>query len=100
MRDSLNTWMRVLLAGALALALIPPASARKGKHPTDLTEILSQMNEASKRLKTVSANLQYTKVTVLVDDKSTESGQLFFRKSKNPEILIEIQKPEPTVILF
>ena len=42
MRNALNTWMRVLLAGALALALAPPASARKGKHPTDLTEILSQ----------------------------------------------------------
>jgi len=100
MRNSLNTWTRVLLAGALALALIPPASARKGKHPTDLTEILSDMNEASKRLKTVSANLEYTKVTVLVDDKSTESGQLFFRKGKATEILIDFQKPERKIVLF
>jgi len=79
MRDALNTWMRVLMAALMMLALTPLARARKGKHHTDLTEILSQMNEASKRLKTVSANLEYTKVTVLVDDKSTESGQLFFR---------------------
>jgi outer membrane lipoprotein-sorting protein len=92
--------MRVLLAGALALTLTPPASARKGKHHTDLTEILSQMNEASKRLKTVSANLEYTKVTVLVDDKSTESGQLFYRKGKTTEILIDIQKPERKILLF
>jgi outer membrane lipoprotein-sorting protein len=84
----------------LALALAPPASARKGKHPTDLTEILSDMNEASKRLKTVSANLEYTKVTVLVDDKSTQSGQLFFRKGKTTEIRIEFQKPEPKTLLF
>jgi outer membrane lipoprotein-sorting protein len=92
--------MRVLLAGVLALALTPPASARKGKHPTDLTEILSDMNEASKRLKTVSANLEYTKVTVLVDDKSTESGQLFFRRGKTTEIRIEFQKPERKVLLL
>ena len=33
MRNALNIWMRLLLAGAMALALSPPASARKGKHP-------------------------------------------------------------------
>src|SRR5271157_4591037 len=100
MRDSFRTWLRVLLAGALALALAPPANARKGKHPTDLTQILSDMNEASKRLRTISANLEYTKVTVLVDDKSTESGQLFFRHGKTPEIRIDMQKPESKTILF
>jgi outer membrane lipoprotein-sorting protein len=99
MQNAFKTWMRVLLAGAMVLALTPPASARKGKHHTDLTEILSQMNEASKHLKTVSANLEYTKVTVLVDDKSTQSGQLFFRKDKTA-IRIEFQKPESKIILF
>jgi len=58
------------------------------------------MNEASKRLKTVSANLEYTKVTVLVDDKSTESGQFFYRKGKTTEIRIDIQKPDTKVLLF
>ncbi|MFZ0964040.1 MAG: outer-membrane lipoprotein carrier protein LolA [Terriglobia bacterium] len=100
MRDWFNTSMRVLLAGVLALALVPSASARKGKHHTDLTEILSDMNEASKRLKTVSANLEYTKVTVLVDDKSTESGQLFVRHGKTEEIRIDIQTPDRKVLLF
>jgi outer membrane lipoprotein-sorting protein len=100
MRKSFDTWMRVLLAGALALALSPPARARKGKHPTDLTQILSQMNEASKRLKTLSANLENTKVTVLVDDKSTESGQIFFRKGKSTEIRIEFQTPERKILLL
>jgi outer membrane lipoprotein-sorting protein len=92
--------MRVFLAGAITLALAPPAGARKGKHHTDLAEILSQMNEASKRLKTVSANLEYTKVTVLVDDKSTESGKLYFRHGKSPEIRIDMQKPENKIIIF
>src|ERR1035437_1714888 len=102
MRNDLKIWMRVFLAVTLALALAPPASARRGKHHADLTvtEVLSQMNEASKKLHTLSANLQYTKVTVLVDDKSTESGQLFYRRGKNPEIRIDIQKPENKVIVF
>lgn len=65
-----------------------------------MAEILSRMNDSAKRLKTVSASLEYTKVTALVNDKSTESGQLFFHKSKNSEILILILKPEPKTILF
>ncbi len=92
--------LTVVLAVASILALPLPSSARKGKHHTDLTEILSQMNEASKKLHTLSANLDYTKVTVLVDDKSTESGMLYYRHGKAPEIRIDIQKPENKAILF
>ncbi len=84
-----------MLGGTVALAL-----PRKGKVPPDLKEILSRMNDSAKRLKTVSANLEYTKVTVLVNDKSTEEGRLYFHKSKDPEILIEMEKPEPKFILF
>ena len=99
--------LSVLLGWLVAAALLATVCAgkgsalpRKGKLPPDLTEILSHMNESAKRLKTVSANLEYTKVTALVNDKSTESGRIFFRKGKGNEILINIQKPEPKAILF
>jgi outer membrane lipoprotein-sorting protein len=82
--------------GSGAAGLFP----RKGKFPPDLSQILSRMNDAAKRLKTLSANLEYTKVTVLVNDKSSEEGRLFFRKGKTPEIRIEFQQPESKVILF
>jgi len=75
-------------------------SPRKGKLPPDLSEILSRMNEASKRLRSLTANLEYTKVTVLVNDKSTEQGRLYFRKGKTPEVRIEMQQPESKVMLF
>ena len=92
------------LVGAALLATVcagnGTALPRKGKLPPDLTEILSHMNESAKRLKTVSANLEYTKVTALVNDKSTESGRIFFRKGKGNDILINIQKPEAKAILF
>jgi outer membrane lipoprotein-sorting protein len=78
------------------VALFP----RKGKLPPDLSEVLSRMNDAAKRLKNLSADLEYTKVTVLVNDKSTEEGRLFFRKGKTPEIRIEMQPPESKVILI
>ena len=94
-------WLVALTASLAATALLVASSApRKGKMPPDLSEILSRMNDAAKNLKTVSANLEYTKVTALVNDKSTENGRLFFRKSKNPEIRIDITKPESKTILF
>src|SRR5579862_3038235 len=98
MRNAVKIPARLLLVATMVLGLTQPAGARKGK--TDLTQILAQMNVASKKLKTVSANLDYTKVTVLVDDKSTESGQLFFRRGKTTEIRINFEKPENQIIIF
>ncbi len=98
MRNSFQSGVRVLLATALVLSLAPPAGARK--HPGDLTQILDQMKEASKNLKTVYAVLQYTKFTVLVNDTSTESGLFYFRKGKTPEIRLDIQKPDTKILLL
>lgn len=88
----------LVFAASLCARATPPP--RKGKLPPDLAEVLSRMNDARKRLKTLSANLEYTKVTVVVNDKSTELGQLFYHRGKSPEILINFQKPDPKVILF
>lgn len=94
----------IVCAFALAALLSSPASAspihHKKKPPPPLGEILRQMNESAKRLKTVSANLEYTKVTVVVNDKSTEFGELYFQKGKNGAILINFLKPDPKAILF
>ena len=65
-----------------------------------LGEILSRMDEASKYLTTVSASLEYTKVTVVVNDRSTDHGKLYFRNGKSPEILLEFEDPDPKTILF
>ena len=79
------------------------ALPRKGKLAPDLSEILSRMDDAGRRLRSLTANLEYTKVTVLVDDKSTSQGRLFFSKGskgKGDEIRIEMQQPESKVVLF
>ncbi len=97
---------RAWLGIAWALILMIPASApaalrlRRHRYPPDLEEIIRRMTEAGKRLKTLSANLERTKVTVLVNDKSTESGELYFHESKTRETLIKIEKPDPKTILL
>lgn len=76
------------------------AKPRKAGPRLDLKEILSHMDEGAKHIRTVSSDIEYTKVTVLVDDRSTESGHLFYRKGKNPEILLNFEKPDAKTILL
>jgi outer membrane lipoprotein-sorting protein len=94
-------------AGIILLAFLTLTSPiwgaprhKKGRIPPALGEILARMDEASSHLKTVSANLEYTKVTVVVNDRSTDYGKLYFRNSKSPEILLDFEKPDPKTILF
>lgn len=63
-------------------------------------QVLAHMDEAALRLKTVSSRLSYTTVTVLVNDRSTQTGELFFRKGKNLEVMVRFLKPDLKVILF
>jgi outer membrane lipoprotein-sorting protein len=83
----------------LAVTPLPVVSSSK-KERLDLNQIFSHMSESAKRLKTLSANLEITKVTVLVNDFSTESGQMYFRGGKTPEILVDFKTPAPKVILY
>lgn len=104
--DIMNIFdLRSKIAGHLLaiflLALVPlPVFAKSKKDRLELNQIFSHMNESAKRLKTLSADLEYTKVTVLVNDFATESGQMYYRNAKSPDILIDFKKPAPKVILF
>lgn len=105
-------WMPRVAALAVSLALgaailgAPVATGaadprfRKHKVPPDLAEILPRMNESANRLKTLSADLEYTKVTVLVDDKSTETGQIYYAKGKTPSLEIDFKKPDPKTVVL
>jgi outer membrane lipoprotein-sorting protein len=98
MQTPLVHGVRTVLITALALTLAAPAHARKGKHPElTQTDILAKMDVAAKRLKTVSAKLEYTNFTALVNDNSTQKGELYYRKGKDnklPEILVDFKDPD------
>ncbi|HEX5413923.1 MAG TPA: outer membrane lipoprotein carrier protein LolA [Terriglobia bacterium] len=84
------------LLGVTAL----PVFSRGRNERLSLDQVLTHMDQTAKHLKTLSADLEYTKVTVLVNDFSTESGEMYFRNSKTPDILIKFNAPAPKVILF
>jgi outer membrane lipoprotein-sorting protein len=90
-----------LILAIFLLGVMPlPLFAKSKKERLDLDQILSHMNESAKHLKTLSGNIDLTKVTVLVNDFSTESGQMYFRNAKSPDILIDFKTPAAKVILF
>jgi len=91
-----------LVAAVLASILSPSAAEprpRKRHLPPDLAEIVKHMDDAAGRLNTLSADLEYTKFTAVVSDKSTQQGQFFFHKGKPPEVKIEFKSPDARTIL-
>lgn len=99
-RQVARSAVRSILGLLLTVLSAGPASARLRRPKTDLAEVLSRMNDTAKHLKTITADLDYTTVTVLVNDRSTESGRFYLHNPKSPEILIQFEKPDPKTILF
>jgi outer membrane lipoprotein-sorting protein len=58
---------------------------------------LKQLDAAAGNFRSLTADLERTKVTVVVNDKSVESGQIFVRHDE--KMRIEMTKPDPRTIL-
>jgi outer membrane lipoprotein-sorting protein len=95
-----NFILRSLAAVLLLAAGQVSSGATVRKDRLDLAQVFSHMDESARRLKTLSADLEYTKVTVLVNDFSTDTGQMYFRNAKSPDILIDFKAPARKIILF
>jgi outer membrane lipoprotein-sorting protein len=61
-----------------------------------LDNVLSQLDEYAKTFRSLSADVERTKVTVVVNDRSTETGTILVRGDK---MLLEIKAPDPRTIL-
>jgi len=86
-----------MLRAACLLFFMVSACAADG-----LEDVLKRMDDAAARFVGLSAQLTYTKVTVVVDDKSTESGTIYFQKEKGGKgykVKIEITQPDPKTVL-
>jgi outer membrane lipoprotein-sorting protein len=94
----------VALAAAASAWAQPAGGGILGRHKDavklTLHEILARMDDAGRHLKTLTADLTYTKVTVLVNDRSTEKGTLYFHNGRNPQIRIDFTSPDTKTVLF
>jgi outer membrane lipoprotein-sorting protein len=79
---------------ALAVAQIGSAAAQG---PWTLESISRELDRASKEFRSLSADVDRTKVTVVVNDRSTESGKMEVRK--DDKMRIDLTSPDPRTIL-
>jgi outer membrane lipoprotein-sorting protein len=97
---------RGIWAGAVAFLTVMfgfsgPVAAGQATAPLTETALFSHMNSAARRIRTVSTQLAYTTVTVLVNVRSTENGTLYYRKGHHrPEVRIQFSAPDAKDIVF
>ena len=81
------------------LGIVGAISGVRARQPEKWTTagVLEMLDRSAKDFRSVSADLENTKYTAVVQDKSVETGQIFVRHDQ--KMRIEITKPEPHTIL-
>ncbi len=103
-----RNWRGRLLAAAIALALAGAgfsiraatqrlAASRQNPTGWTLENILKQLDLEAKGFRSLTADVERTKVTVVVNDRSTETGQILVRH--DDKMRIELTEPSPRTIL-
>ncbi len=88
-------------AWLVASSAHPGPQAQTLGEPSNKEAILSGMDEAAANFSSMAADLEYTKVTVLVDDRSTEKGKIYFQKDKGKlRVMLAFQEPAEKYVLF
>jgi len=80
-----------------AAAVMQTAGASQGKSTWTLESVLKQLDQESKSFRSLTANIERIKVTVVVNDRSVESGRIFIRR--DDKMRIELTEPDPRTIL-
>jgi len=70
-------------------------------HADKLDEVLTKMDAAAASFQGMSAQVSYTKMTYVVNDKSVKSGGIYMKKDKGGyKFLIQFNEPERETVLF
>jgi len=73
------------------LWLVPVSQAQS--QPT-LDQVFAKMDEVAKAFKSTQADIERTKVTLIVNDKDVANGKLYYvRRGNEPRLKIELSKP-------
>lgn len=82
---------------AVLLYLLAPAALPQGQSKQTRESLIEELDHAAKEFRGLAADVERTKVTVVVNDRSTESGQIFVRH--DDKMRIELTKPDVRTIL-
>lgn len=91
-------WVATLAVCAVwwPAAMGVPAARGENRPPWTVEAVLRQMDSAAKDFHSLSADVERTKVTVVVNDRSTETGTILVRGEK---MLLELKAPDARTIL-
>jgi len=87
----------MVLAFVLAAAA-GVAVAAQNRASFTLADVVKQLDEQAKTFRSLTASMERTKVTVVVNDRSTENGLIFVRRDS--KMLLEMVQPDARTILL
>ena len=93
----IRTTVLVCLAAASVTYLAKAGRSSPQQSAGGLENILKQLDSQAADFHSLTADLERTKVTVVVNDKSTESGKIFVRR--DDKMRIELTQPDERTIL-
>jgi outer membrane lipoprotein-sorting protein len=99
-RENLLNFARSQFFGFFCLFffLVPAVpQTHLARHAWTLKEVLHQLDYEARTFRTLSAQVERTKVTVVVNDRSTESGMIYVRR--DGKMRLNLKDPDPRTIL-
>jgi outer membrane lipoprotein-sorting protein len=84
----------VLMGGAILWC--GGATGAQERGPTTIESVLAQLDDQAASFKGLSADVERTKVTVVVNDKSTDTGTILVRDDK---MLLQMKPPDARTVL-
>jgi outer membrane lipoprotein-sorting protein len=88
--------IRIIALVLLALGMVCTSGWGQNHGPWTLESVLHQLDMQQKTFRSLSADVERTKVTVVVNDHSTETGNLLVRGDK---MLLQMKVPDARTIL-
>jgi outer membrane lipoprotein-sorting protein len=86
----LGLWFALVLTAARAFA-----------QQADLDRVLTQMDSAAAKFRSVEATFVWDHYQKVVEETDTQKGKIYFRRAGNQtEMLADIAEPEPKSVLF
>jgi len=101
MRKEMNWLFGFLAAVLLSLGGGSLAALGQDGMTPETRRVLASIDQAGKRLTDLTADIKQTKVTLVVNDTSNETGKLFLKRLKNGNrTKLEYEKPEVKTLLI
>jgi outer membrane lipoprotein-sorting protein len=99
-RNPFNPWLKKCFLCVFCASLwLTQLCHAQSKYTLD--QVFAKMDEVQKTFRSATADIERTKVTVLVNDKDISSGKFYYvRRGKEPRVKLELLKPITQYLLI